>query len=68
MWENGNLIKSLIPARRISDNILGLYDIINNQFYTNAGSGEFIAGPTLTTDRALMLRVGGLIARQIIEI
>lgn len=31
-----------IPTLRLSDNKPGLYDIINNQFYTNAGTGEFL--------------------------
>jgi len=31
-----------LPALRISDSKPGLYDIINNQFYTNAGTGEFL--------------------------
>jgi hypothetical protein len=66
--ENTQIIRDFIPARRIVDNILGLYDIINNQFYTNAGSGNFIAGSTITTGQASMLRTGGLTARQIIEI
>lgn len=66
--ENKQVIRDFVPARRILDNILGLYDIINNQFYTNAGSGNFIAGPTITTGQASMLRAGGLTAREIIEI
>ena len=65
--ENGVLIRNFIPARN-SAGVLGLYDIVNNQFYTNAGSGEFIAGPTITTGQASMLRVGGLTVREIIEI
>lgn len=31
-----------IPALRIADNKPGLYDLANNQFYTNAGTGEFL--------------------------
>ena len=33
-----------IPCYRKSDNEVGLYDIINNQFYTNQGSGTFLKG------------------------
>lgn len=43
--ENNELVKELIPARRVIDNVLGLYDIINNKFIVNKGSGSFIAGP-----------------------
>ena len=31
-----------LPALRMADSKPGLYDIINNQFYTNAGTGEFL--------------------------
>lgn len=34
----------LIPAKRISDSKIGMYDIIRNQFLTNAGSDDFTAG------------------------
>ena len=36
---------NLIPARRNSDNVLGMYDTVSQTFYTNAGTGTFIAGP-----------------------
>lgn len=44
--ENGVLVRDFIPARRLSDSVLGLYDKVNNVFYENAGEGEFIAGPS----------------------
>ena len=65
--QSGIKQRDFIPARNASG-VLGLYDIINNQFYANAGSGNFIAGPALTTGQASMLRAGGLTAREIIEI
>lgn len=35
----------LVPAKRNSDDVLGMYDTITGQFFTNAaGSGAFIAG------------------------
>lgn len=34
-----------IPAKRNSDNALGMYDTVTNTFFTNAGEGTFIAGP-----------------------
>lgn len=36
---------NLIPAKRISDNVLGLYDDQNDRFYTNSGNLPFIGGP-----------------------
>lgn len=46
---NGNtLVRNLIPCIRNSDSVLGMYDIANNVFYTNAGTGTFGAGPKRT--------------------
>ena len=41
LWDNNVLIRDMIPAQRISDGVIGMYDIINNIFYTNAGTGVF---------------------------
>lgn len=43
-YEDGSLIRDLIPCRRLSDNEKGMYDIVNDVFYTNAGTGEFLCG------------------------
>lgn len=43
--QSGSLIRDFIPARRDSDNVIGLLDIVNNVFYTNSGSGSFTGGP-----------------------
>lgn len=32
------------PAKRNSDNVIGMYDVANNVFYTNQGTGVFTAG------------------------
>lgn len=32
----------LVPAKRISDGVVGMYDRINNTFYTNQGTGTFL--------------------------
>ena len=42
--KSGVLVRNLVPAKRNSDSVLGMYDTVNNQFYTNAGSGTFGAG------------------------
>ena len=41
LYVDNNLIWDLIPCYRVSDNVRGLYDIVNNKFYTNAGTGTF---------------------------
>ena len=45
VYSNYNLIRHFYPVYRKSDNKPGLYDIVNNVFYTNQGTGEFIVGP-----------------------
>ena len=47
LYENNVIIQKLIPARRNSDGVVGMYDSITNQFFTNAGTGAFIAGPAV---------------------
>lgn len=45
IYSSGELVRDFTPARRNSDSVLGMYDLVTNTFYTNAGSGTFIAGP-----------------------
>lgn len=40
-----NIEFKLYSVYRKSDNKPGMYDIVNNVFYTNQGSGEFTVGP-----------------------
>ena len=42
--KNGILIADYIPAKRKSDNVIGMYDTVTQTFFTNAGTGDFIAG------------------------
>lgn len=43
IWDANDVLKLQgVPALRISDSKPGLYDIVNNQFYTNAGTSEFL--------------------------
>ena len=35
-------LRHLVPAKRTSDGVLGMYDTVNDRFYTNAGSGSFV--------------------------
>ena len=64
----GELIRNLIPVRRKNDSVLGMYDTINKQFYINAGSGAFTAGPTLSTDKVSMYASSNISAKEYIEI
>lgn len=33
-----------IPAKRKSDNVIGMYDMVSGQFFTNSGTGSFTGG------------------------
>lgn len=41
MYYNNVLVRDFIPCYRNSDNEVGLYDLVNNVFYTNQGTGAF---------------------------
>lgn len=44
IYDNNKLAFEFIPCYRKSDNEIGLFDIVNNVFYTNAGTDSFIKG------------------------
>lgn len=57
--DNDILIRNFIPCYRKSDNKVGLYDLVNNQFYTNTGTGVFLMGEAVgTADVNLMPMIG----------
>ena len=41
---NDQLIRDYVPCYRKSDNVAGMYDLVNGVFYTNAGSSSFSVG------------------------
>lgn len=43
---NNELVQDLVPAKN-SSNVVGMYDIVNNRFYTKQGTDDFIAGPVV---------------------
>ena len=44
LYRNNSLIHDFKPAIRNSDSEVGLYDSVTDTFYTNSGTGTFIAG------------------------
>lgn len=44
IYDNNILVRDFVPCYRKSDNVIGLYDKVNNTFYTNAGTGTFLKG------------------------
>lgn len=41
IWKNNVLVRNFVPAKRKTDNVLGLLDTITNTFYENQGTGTF---------------------------
>lgn len=50
IWEAGDLIRCFSPCVRTADNIPGLYDMVNGQFYHSGGSNEYSAGSPTTAE------------------
>lgn len=48
--QNGQLIRKFVPALRNSDNVAGLYDLVNKQFYTSGSGTHLLAGPKIDAD------------------
>lgn len=44
IYDNGTLVRDFIPCKNASGAV-GLWDDVNSQFYGNAGTGTFTAGP-----------------------
>ena len=42
--KDGTLVRNLVPAKRTSDNAIGMYDTVTDTFFTNADTGTFTAG------------------------
>lgn len=45
---------NFIPCIRKSDNEVGMYDTVTNEFFTNQGTGYFIAGPKINNLREII--------------
>ena len=45
---NNTLVRDLVPCYRKSDNVAGLYDLVNDVFYSSAsGYDQLVAGPSV---------------------
>lgn len=44
IYTSGVIKRNLIPCYRISDGVIGMYDLIDNVFYVNRGTGIFNKG------------------------
>lgn len=50
--EGSTLVRNFVPAKRNSDNKPGMYDLVNNVFYVNQGTGEFVMGEELYSNNS----------------
>ena len=50
IWDNGTLIRYYITCKNVSG-VIGLYDLVEGEFYTNAGTGTFTAGATVESEQ-----------------
>ena len=44
VYDNDTLVRDYVPCYRRTDNAAGLYDLVNNTFYPNVGTGNFTIG------------------------
>lgn len=55
IYDNGSLVRDFVPAKN-SDGTVGLYDLVNDAFYGNAGTGTFTAGPDVGSTPVITTR------------
>jgi hypothetical protein len=53
LYENNELIKNMIPCYRKSDNEIGMYDLVTNTFFTNAGTETFNKGNDIQVEEGI---------------
>lgn len=48
-WDkDDNLLRDMIPCYRRSDNVIGMFDLVSQAFFTNVGTGVFTVGEDVT--------------------
>ena len=61
---NGKPVRDYVPARRIADSAIGLYDRVEKKFYENAGTGAFVAG-SATGEVVMSVNEPTLVTREV---
>ena len=46
IYNGSTLVRDFVPAKN-SSGVVGMYDTVSGQFFTNQGTGDFVAGPTV---------------------
>lgn len=60
----GKPVRDYVPARRIADSAIGLYDRVEKKFYENAGTGAFAAG-SATGEVVMSVSAPTLVTREV---
>lgn len=47
-YVSGTLVRNFVPCYRKLDNVVGMYDLVSNAFYTNQGTGVFLMGAEIS--------------------
>ncbi len=47
LYSDDAMVRDYIPCYRKSDNEIGLFDLVNGEFYTNKGTGTFVKGDNI---------------------
>lgn len=47
LYDDGALVRDMVPCRRDQDSQVGFYDDVSGAFYGNDGTGSFVAGPDI---------------------
>ena len=53
-----------VPARRVSDGAVGMYDTVADAFLANSGTGSFKAGPEVATSHVDGAEVAAVTLKQ----
>lgn len=48
LWNDGSLVRDMIPCKRY-DGVIGMYDKVNDVFYTTLNQYPFIGGPVVNS-------------------
>lgn len=52
MYDNGKMVRDFVPCHNVSQDKIGLYDLIEKKFYPGQGSSPFTLGTVLTDKTA----------------
>lgn len=53
IYNGTNIIRDFVPCKNAS-NVIGMYDRVSGQFFTNRGTGNFIEGPAVSDPIAVV--------------